>query len=1267
MAIFSKNKKAAGPSQDVALPKEQHEFLKKYFGALNEVCPKLGGETFRFVVAGEGEEVLAKLAAYPKTAEALMVRLVVLKKQNPMHNLLLDAEPKVHAPFFIKYLREIPPVVLYRMARVYAAVWDARQGNWDWKTLSPEERWVEAFFHELISVWEQNLGRAKGFYLDAARFEEVLAVAGTPPATLVRLLLLEKRSYRHADHLATLVLRGLGPFFGRHPAEVAEALELLPKADREDALVFLNQWKVVLKEESLETICAWAVDPGKRVREAAETLLFIQEEKIRRMAIKRIIRLLDGDKVNERFFAIPLLVKMAEEDCVGIFEERLALETNPKVKESLQNHLQLLGFVHGEEGRGGYEDGLENLVPPVKSFPARYSFPKDLEEAFVDAVHRAGLEYVQAHVRNWDQMNHAWHRGPREIPPPISDGDARVIFRCLGDREALMAWKGNQNRYGGVELILSRVASQLSLPAKLGLVPILRLGWIAGSISPPQGALLRATLSAPTVNWVQDVLASERQHLTLLDLAAAMEAAGIGHEPLQSLFLDSYNYSGLNPLEMEPDEIWPYFYQHPDLLMVCLGLRPSRKETSSYQMADYRKQAFEILATFPRPPSAFVPFLWETALNGAKSERPKAQACLANFPDKLPLILQALGDGRKETRAVAAAWLGEAGDPSAIKPLLKALKSEKADVCRAAMMEALERLGEDLDKFLNRKQLAAEAEKKLAKGLPANLDWFPFEALPAVHWEKCKQLIPKEVLIWLLVQAVQLKSCEPGPLLRRYADLMEPAERQAFAQVVLEAWLHYDTLPKHTFEEADTLAKQDAAQFKRYAIQNPEYYPDFDEEAERKKALGAYLKQCKGSATPFKGMLAVAAAMGGVKLVPPAERYIRTWFGHRMAQCKSLLQMLAWVEHPQAIQVILSIAARFRTKGIQKEAAKLADALAERRGWTREEMEDRTVPTAGFDSDGCQVLDYGARQFTARLQEDFSLVLFNPEGKSIKNLPESNKSEDPEEVKAVKKEFSDNRKELKAVVKHQKQRLYEAMCTERVWSAEEWREYLLGHPLVGRFCQRLVWLYRRTDGTEQTFRALPDLSLTDVEDNPLALDAGGQVRIAHPVFLNEELLAAWREHLRDYEVPSLFPQFDGEPLPPGTGEGDATALEDFKGHLVNTYKLRSRCGKRGYNRGEAMDAGWFCTYQKAFPGLGLQAVVEFTGSPVLEEDRMVALTSLFFSKVNADGSGDAAYNLRPLRLAKVPRVLLSECWNDLRLMAEDGPGFDPDWEKNTQY
>src|SRR2546427_7931299 len=100
---------------------------------------------------------------------------------------------------------------------------------------------------------------------------------------------------------------------------------------------------------------------------------------------------------------------------------------------------------------------------------------------------------------------------------------------------------------------------------------------------------------------------------------------------------------------------------------------------------------------------------------------------------------------------------------------------------------------------------------------------------------------------------------------------------------------------------------------------------------------------------------------------PAVKRYLKEWYGIRGAQCKALIQMLAWVDHPAAIQLLLSVGNRFRTKGIREEAEKYVQLLAERKGWTRDELSDRTIPTAGFDEEGKLEIDYGARKFVATL------------------------------------------------------------------------------------------------------------------------------------------------------------------------------------------------------------------------------------------------------------------------------------------------------------
>jgi hypothetical protein len=370
--------------------------------------------------------------------------------------------------------------------------------------------------------------------------------------------------------------------------------------------------------------------------------------------------------------------------------------------------------------------------------------------------------------------------------------------------------------------------------------------------------------------------------------------------------------------------------------------------------------------------------------------------------------------------------------------------------------------------------------------------------------------------------------------------------------------------------------------------------------------------------------------------------------------------MLAWIEHPSATQLMLSVGSRFRTKGIQDEANRQAELLAERKGWTVDELADRTIPTAGLDEHGVLELSYGERVFAARLQPDLTLVLAAPDGTPLKSLPAPRVSDDAEAAAAAKKLLTASRKELKGMVTQQSERLYEALCTGRTWPADDWARYLRAHPVVGHLTQRLVWIASTPDEPALVFRPLDDGTLTDVADDEVTLPDEAVVSLAHDSLLPPETVAAWQEHLADYEVAPPFQQLGKGAWNLPEDRAADTTVDDFRGHLVEAFALRGRAAKLGYARGAAEDGGWFMTYHKRLPTLGLQVEVEFSGNYFPEENRTVALHQLSVGRLDPGGA------VRPVRLGDVPPVLLAEAHDDLRLMASDGTGFDPDWERKVQ-
>jgi hypothetical protein len=143
-----------------------------------------------------------------------------------------------------------------------------------------------------------------------------------------------------------------------------------------------------------------------------------------------------------------------------------------------------------------------------------------------------------------------------------------------------------------------------------------------------------------------------------------------------------------------------------------------------------------------------------------------------------------------------------------------------------------------------------------------------------------------------------------------------------------------------------------------------------------------------------------------------------------------------------------------------------------------------------------------------------------------------------------------------------------AMCEQRRWSAGEFRELFAGHPLVRHIVRRLVWIHEE-GGKASAFRAAEDRTFADENDDVLALPETGEVRIAHPLHLDD--LDRWSEVFADYEIVQPFPQL-GRPV-------DAlTDAERAGSRLTRVRDVTVRTGavlgleRRGWRRGRANDA-----------------------------------------------------------------------------------------------
>lgn len=704
-----------------------------------------------------------------------------------------------------------------------------------------------------------------------------------------------------------------------------------------------------------------------------------------------------------------------------------------------------------------------------------------------------------------------------------------------------------------------------------------------------------ADLSHEELEFLGSTLA-RRPDFELTLLAQALGAAGLDPDlPLEMLLHWGPGYLGRVP----PERIAGYLADRaPRLGPALQGKYPG---SEAWQRQRIQLNALWALSLLETVPPSLNRQVFELGLLGQEPQRSTARGLARHFADLEERLVRELSAATQARRSGAATWLSEIGATSALEPLRVAARKETNEVARAAMLGAVEGLGGSVDEFVSRDALRKEAEAGLPGRLPPDLDWAA--NLPVPHWREDGQPLERESLHWLLVRAHQLKSPGPDPLLARYAGMLAGRDAERFASLLLKGWIE--------------------------AAEDP-HVP-----------------------APSRGLLALVAVFAGPEVVPPVAEFMVCWYGQKAAQCKALLEMLAWMDHGEATQLLLGVADRFQTRGIQEAARHFAHELAHRRGWTPDQLGDRTCPTAGFSAEGRLRLDFGARWFEARLDDRLEIRLFDQDGRSLKALPKARQDDDAALAAAARKALAQARKSLKEVVAGQSARLASAMALGRSWSAEEWSSILLPHPILGRLAVRVLWRVLRPDGSRLVVRPLEDGSLTSIEDEEVDFAPEDRLDLVHETLLTPEESAAWIRHLEEYRVDTLFPQLGRHRVEPAPGQ---ILLDDFRGHMVGTLTLRSRANRLGFGRGPVGEDGgaWYYEYRREYAELGLRADLRFSGSVVPEEaDAVAALHGLAFRRLEG---------LEEVALQEIPAPLLSESWHQLEGIAASGKGFDPEWE-----
>jgi hypothetical protein len=1043
---------------------------------------------------------------------------------------------------------------------------------------------------------------------------------------------------------------GVAEWLGGHAAEVVAALPELDADQRTEFAAAVG--RLALTGRYLDTLVELAIGSSKKARTSARQALTGADPSA---LASRLQDLYPNLAPAARAEMIELAVVALGERAQELLSGWEAAETAPRVLVAIK---RMSGSnAPGAEGGGEDEtakdgpdgylgiDGVRIATPPLPAAPEASSIP-DATMALLEPAAAAFTAKLAIAKREAAAQQQKWHWS-RHFNPV---GKAEIAqLRKQGEGDNPIAQQHN-NVLGWLRSPESRHPGVTAFFDDSGLTLWHSVRFAAAAANGHFAAIF-GDWAGPAANALARRI---EQGADLRVVLTLWERFG-GRDPIAEQMAAYWHRA----LSEQGTTVWTVLCGRFGLFDEAFGLVPQ----SGAKPYDVRV-ALDLLDRFPKVPRRYRRALMLLATGTSAQLRKPARALLRDAPGIDESIVDLLDDGRQEVRAGAAEWLQQRGAKGKIPELRKALAKERSEIARAAEITALDRLGDDVGDVFEGAAMIAEAEKGLAKTKAKELDWFPFDRMPALHWQDGKAVdvrLPR----WWLVLAAKLKQPGGNALIDLWLDRLAPGDAHRLGWMVLTSWIEQDTRTC-TVDEANAYAAAhvDATlqQHLNYIQRWPKSasYWSTDRDAIFAQLKNGKLKTYLGSAADSKGILALATRVNGADAAQKARPFLKD-HGARTSQAKALLETLASNPSSAALQVVLSAANRSKQRSVQAHAGALIEAVAERHGWSAEELADRTIPTGGLDADGTLDLDCGRdRTYALRLDANDAVVLANPEGKEVKSLPTPRIDDEKPLIDAAKKLSTNARKEVKQVFAGQTERLREAMALGRHWPREDWESFIAGHPLVGRLAQRLIWLGLDADATATAFRPLGDGSFTDAADEDVDVSAFAKVQLAHRSLLLPDAIEAWRKHLADYEIQPPFDQI-GRDLPSLTASmATHRDIRDREGWIIETFQLRGIANKLGYVRGAAGDGGWFTTYERPYRGAGMVAEIEFSGSPLPEENAPAVLHALSFRLLRENG-----YHGRQLALKEVPPVLLAETWQDLHDIAAKGSGFDPEWQKKV--
>lgn len=218
---------------------------------------------------------------------------------------------------------------------------------------------------------------------------------------------------------------------------------------------------------------------------------------------------------------------------------------------------------------------------------------------------------------------------------------------------------------------------------------------------------------------------------------------------------------------------------------------------------------------------------------------------------------------------------------------------------------------------------------------------------------------------------------------------------------------------------------------------------------------------------------------------------------------------------------------------------------AEMRGTDAQTLRDTVLADLGLDQAGKKYYDLGNKTVEARMEENLTLTLYDPEaGKAVRSMPK--KGADPEKYEAAKKDFARLKKDIRAAVRERVNLLFQRFLDGEGQKGENWKTVYFQNPMLNQIARLLVWSQNR-----KTF-IMTAQGTVDAAGQPYEVD-GKPVKVAHPMEMNKKDLEHWQKYFTSHSLKQPFEQV-WEPVV----DFSAVREDRYQGLTLPANQLRSQ-------------------------------------------------------------------------------------------------------------